>query len=150
MFDAAGMTEVNTSLHWDAETRLHKRGPLFSESGAVLTGSSLRLFEIPDPFRPMPAAPVSYAIDLALDGSGRVSLISAPGVVVTAGLHGLRLDAGKLYETSDGWATWFETAPPPTGAPRDLGGATCDERGCLLGPWARIGWERPARTPAAE
>ena len=146
-FDATAMQEVNTTLHWDAEARSGKKFPTFIESGALLTRSSLRLFYIPNPFEPLPSSPVSYAIDLPLDGSGKVRLLQASGVVVAAGAHGLRLDAGKLYETNDGWMTWYEVASPPSGAPENLAGATCDDRGCLFGPWARIGWQRPNGLP---
>jgi len=55
--------------------------------------------------------------------------------------HGLRLAGGQLWETKDAWHTWHPVAPPPTGrVPRDLAAAMCFESGCVLGPWARIGW----------
>jgi hypothetical protein len=146
-FDATAMKEVNTTLRWDAEARSGKKFPPFIESGALLTRSSLRLFYIPDPRHPLPPLPASYAIDLPLDGSGKVRLLRASGVVVATGAHGLRLDAGKLYETNDGWTTWYEVASPPSGAPENLAAATCDDRGCLFGPWARIGWQRPNGLP---
>ncbi len=145
-FDA---TTINAALHLDAEVLSGKKIPPFIESGALLTRSSLRLFHVPNPFiKPLPPSPVSYAIDLPLDGSGKVRLLPASGVVVAAGAHGLRLDAGKLYETNDGWTTWYEVASPPSGAPENLADAMCfDDLWCLFGPWARIGWQRPNGFP---
>ncbi len=150
-FDAKQMKEASTALGWDlaakpgAERHESLESIAFIEAGALRTATSLRQFYIPNPLVPLPKSPVSYALDLPLNCDSGPRLISTTGVVAAAGIHGLRLDNGKLYETSDGWATWHEVIPPPSGVPADLGGAECDESaGCLFGPWARIGWQQPA------
>jgi hypothetical protein len=145
-FDASTLRAASTALRW-AEAAKGAGMPPFLEAGALRTPTSLRLFYDPNPFQPLPAAPLSYALDLALDGTGQARLLPAPGVVAAAGAHGLRLDRDKLYETNDGWSTWYEVAPPPSGVPSSLAGARCDDRGCTLGPWTRIGWERPSLFP---
>jgi hypothetical protein len=86
--------------------------------------------------------PKGYALELPVDG-GAPRVHAVNGVVLTAGRRALRFDAQKVYETADGWVTWQEVAPPQTGIPDALDGATCDDRGCLLGAWARVGWDLP-------
>lgn len=81
-------------------------------------------------------------VDLSFDPRASIAITPVTGVVAVAGPHALRLDSGKLYETDDGWTTWTEIEPPPTGAPPDLARAMCSPSGCVLGPWARIGWRR--------
>lgn len=147
VFAPAQLKEVSVALGWDTETPAAKKAPKFTEVAALLTPSGLRTFYIPSLFEPLPEHPAGYAIDWALDGSGKVRLTDVRGVVAPIGAHALRVDKGKLYETNDGWSTWYEVEAPPTGVPDNFAGATCDYRGCLLGPWARIGWERPAATP---
>jgi hypothetical protein len=140
-FSAAQMKDVTAALGWDLPP---KSDLPYVDNGALLLGSTLRLFESPNPFKPLPASPTCHALDVPLDGADGPRLNSVPGVIVTAGPHALRLDKGKLYETNDGWTTWYEVPAPPGGVPDDLAGATCDARGCLLGPWVRVGWEKPA------
>jgi hypothetical protein len=45
---------------------------------------------------------------------------------------------GGLRETLDGDETFHDVTPPPGGAdPRTL---SCEEGGCHVGPWLRLGW----------
>ena len=99
------MNEAGTTLGWDfaakpgTETHKSLESIAFVEAGALRTPTSLRLFYIPNPFVPLPKAPVSYALDLPLDCNSGPRLISTTGVVAAAGIHGLKLDNSKLYET---------------------------------------------------
>jgi hypothetical protein len=138
-FSAETMKPLNATLGVDPGATMPDLP--FTTSGIARLPTRIRMFHGPNPFRPAPASPMNHALDLPLDGA-RPTILSVPGVIATAGLHALRLDGGKLYESADGWATWHEVAPPPTGVPADLDGAMCDERGCLFGAWARVGWER--------
>jgi hypothetical protein len=137
---ADAMKVVNATLHVDPAANSPRNMP-FTTTGIVRLPSAVRMFHGPNPFEPAPASPMNHALDLPLDGTAPRTF-SVPGIIATAGRHALRLDGGKLYESADAWATWREVSPPPTGAPADLDGAMCDERGCLFGPWARVGWDR--------
>lgn len=139
-FSAEAMKPLNATLGVSSSSTTVHDLP-FTTSGFVRLPTLIRMFHGPNPFTPPSAPPMNHALDLPLDGSGP-KLFSVPGVIATAGLHALRLDGGKLYESADGWGTWHEVAPPPTGVPADLDGAMCDERGCVLGAWARVGWDR--------
>lgn len=138
-FSAESMRPLNATLGLDPGST--NPDLPFTTSGIVRLPTRIRMFHGPNPFKPAPPSPMNHALDLPLDGTGP-SIVSVPGVIATAGFHSLRLDGGKLYESADGWGTWHEVAPPATGVPADLDGAMCDERGCLFGPWARVGWER--------
>jgi hypothetical protein len=111
------------------------------ETGTLRTADGIRLFHGPSPFKET-GRNESYALDVPLTGSAPLTVKRVSGVIAPAGLHALRLDDGKLWETHDGWASWSEVAPPPTGVPADLGGAMCDDRGCVVGAWARLGWDK--------
>jgi hypothetical protein len=140
IFSADAMERVHATIQFDPTATSQSDAPI-RLSGVVRLSSAVRMFHGPNPFAPAHASPMNHAVDLPLDGTGPRSF-SVPGVIATAGLHALRLDRGKLYESADGWATWYEVAPPPTGVPTDLDGAMCDDRGCLFGGWARVGWDR--------
>jgi hypothetical protein len=118
-----------------------KAMPDVSMTGVLRTPTGIRLFYGPNPFQPIVRGR-SYALDLPLDPNAPPSLASVDGVVAPAGKHALQLAGGKLWESNDGWKTWYEVDPPPTGVPGDLAGAMCSDRGCLLDGWARIGWQR--------
>jgi hypothetical protein len=110
------------------------------ETGTLRTADGIRMFHGPSPFKET-GRHESYALDVPLTKGKLLAVKRVSGVVAPAGLHALRLDDGKLWETHDAWATWTEVAPPPTGVPADLGGAMCDDRGCVVGAWARLGWD---------
>jgi hypothetical protein len=141
-FDASEVARMYAAIGVDP-----KASPLESpvvSAGALRTKTGVRMFDTPNPFRAAtaPAAPASYAVDLPFEAKGALAARAVPGIIVPAGPHALRLDRGKVYESNDGWDTWYEVAPPPTGVPDNLDGAMCDDRGCRVGAWARIGWER--------
>jgi hypothetical protein len=115
--------------------------------GVLRTATGIRQFFGPNPSLATTHAQ-SYWVDLSLVEPGAMEIRSVSGFVAQAGSHALRLADGKLWETSDGWSTWHEVAPPPTGVPADLGGAMCDDRGCAVGAWARLGWDRPVADAA--
>ncbi|CAN5925333.1 hypothetical protein BH11MYX4_BH11MYX4_24520 [soil metagenome] len=146
-FRAEVMKPLNATLGVDPGSTRPPDLP-FTTSGIVRLPTSIRMFHGPNPFKPAPASPMNHALDLPLDGTGP-RILSVPGIIATAGLHALRLDGGKLYESADGWGSWHEVAPPPTGVPADLDGAMCDRRGCLFGAWARVGWDRTAPLPTS-
>jgi hypothetical protein len=110
-------------------------------AGVLRTATGLRMFHTSNPMKPVSGDGDSYALDLPFDRAKPASIEHVPGVVACAGTHGLRLAAGQLWETNDAWQTWRPVEPPPTGrTPRDLAAAMCSENGCVLGAWARIGW----------
>jgi hypothetical protein len=110
-------------------------------SGALRTATGIRLFHTPNPMLPVSGDGDSYALDLPFDSARPPSIEHVPGVVACAGMHGLRLAGGRLWETNDAWHSWRPVEPPPTGrVPRDLAAAMCFDSGCVLGVWARIGW----------
>ena len=129
---AMGVGEADASIH----------EPPVVQLGALRTATGIRQFFGPNPSLPVTRAE-SYAVDFPLTEPGPLTVRRVSGAIAQAGLRALRLYGGKLWETSDGWLTWYEVAPPPTGVPADLGGAMCDERGCVVGAWARLGWDRP-------
>ncbi len=110
-------------------------------TGVLRTAGGLRMFHGRNPLRES-AKPTSYAIDLPFDPRLPPTVTAVDGDVAVAGLHGLRLSGGKLWETDDGWNHWYEVPPPPTGVPRELAGAMCSGSGCLIDGWARIGWQQ--------
>jgi hypothetical protein len=140
VFPPAEVAAMRSALGVTAAPPKGQMPPVVS-AGYLRTAEGVRNFHVPNPFAPITKA-VSYAVDLALDGRSPPSITPVEGVVAVAGMHGLRLASGKLWETNDGWKTWYEVDPPPTGAPRDLGGAMCSEAGCVIGPWVRLGWQR--------
>jgi hypothetical protein len=111
-------------------------------AGAFRTGSGVDMAYVPDPTKPL-VKHESTMVHVPLDPGQPLALSRVSGIVATAGAHALRLDGDKLYETNDGWATWYEVPPPPTGPLHDLAGAMCDVAGCRIGSWARLGWARP-------
>lgn len=118
------------------------------ESPVVLTfelqtAAGIRRIYSPNPLLPMPAAPFTSWVDLSFDPKVPITIDHIAGVAAVAGRRALRLAEGRLWETADGFHTWHEVAPPPTGVPSDLAAAFCTESGCVLGPWARIGWHLP-------
>jgi hypothetical protein len=142
VFPPAEITAMRSALGVTATPGKGQMPPVVN-AGYLRTAEGVRNFNVPNPFAPITKA-VSYAVDLSLEGRSPPSVTSVEGVVAVAGMQGLRLANGKLWETNDGWKTWYEVEPPPTGAPRDLGGAMCFEAGCVVGPWARVGWQRPS------
>lgn len=112
------------------------------DAGMLRIPDGIRAFEIPNPFTPTAPKAESAYVDYTFNPHTPLTITKVDGVVAPAGLHGLRLSGGKLWETSDGWTTWNAVEPPPTGVPADLAGASCSEVGCVLGPWVRIGWDR--------
>lgn len=142
-FTAAQMAPIGEVLSGPASAAPLTEGLPFAFTGSLLRPRLLRHFHGPNPRRPLPPSPRSYALDFPTDGRPPV-LREVAGVVVSAGEHALRLDGNRLYESSDGWDTWVEIEPPPTGVPQNLAGAMCNEIGCLFGAWVRLGWNDAA------
>lgn len=112
-------------------------------AGVMHAGTSLRLFHGSSPFEAAPAKPASFVMVFPFDPKEHVTVERVSGVVAFAGRRGLRLADGALWETADGWRTWTQVEPPPTGVPVDLAGAMCGDSGCRAGAWVRIGWQLP-------
>jgi len=108
--------------------------------GTLGTDRGIDMFYGPNPFEPITEPATSLVVHVPLDPTVAATISRVSGVIASAGMHALRLYRGKLYDTSDGWATWREVQPPPSGALSDLADAMCTDAGCLVGPWARIGW----------
>jgi hypothetical protein len=153
-----GSSRVRTFSSVEVASRYEEMGLLMPLSkntaprvvteGTLRTAAGIRIFFGPNPTAPVAEGARSFALDVPLDDKRTLAITGVAGVVAVAGLHALRLADGKLWETNDGWSTWYEVAPPPTGVPRDLSGAMCDDRGCAVGAWARLGWTRlAAETP---
>jgi hypothetical protein len=122
----------------DPGTRTDPEIPEFDYRGSLRTQRGVRRFYTRSATLPALATQVSHAIDYPLAG-GEPTITTVPGTVVFAGDHALRGSGGKLYESVDGWETWREIAPPPTGMP-DLRYASCTHDGCITQAWIRIGW----------
>jgi hypothetical protein len=131
---------MRTELGLVDPTTLKKMPPVV-EAGILRTTDGIRTFEVPNPFDPITKA-VSGYVDFPLNPTLPMTTTTVDGIVAVAGPHALRLSGGKLWETSDGWTTWTPVEPPPSGVPADLGGAMCSDAGCVLGSWARLGWDR--------
>lgn len=78
---------------------------------------------------------------------GRHTLSPYAFEVVHAGPNAIgRSRDGRLYQSEDHGATWYEVAPPPSGV-EALDFLGCSTAGCDLGAFYRVGWL--ARPPAA-
>jgi hypothetical protein len=76
---------------------------------------------------------------LILRRDGRVDARTLTGRMACVGRSALLVtEDGGLRETLDGGETFHDVTPPPGGAdPRAL---SCEEGGCHVGPWLRLGW----------
>lgn len=76
---------------------------------------------------------------LILRRDGRVDARTLTGHMASVGRRALLVsDDGALRETLDGGETFHDVTPPPGGADRRT--LSCEEGGCHVGPWLRLGW----------
>lgn len=78
---------------------------------------------------------------VTIDPNGKVDTHALDGRLGAMGARGLLAGPnGKLTETLDAGQTWQDVAPPPGGT--DATSLQCEETGCLVGAWLRLGWSR--------
>jgi hypothetical protein len=76
---------------------------------------------------------------MTIDPAGKITERPLTGNLAAVGKRGLLVSPdGKITETSDAGTTWHDVDPPPGGAALDW--VACNQGGCTVGPWNRLGW----------
>jgi len=89
----------------------------------------------------------SWVLDVTMGGAVTV-VHHVTDPLAGWGPWALRTRDGRLYESTDGWASFRPVAWPPTGPRASIGNGRCNEHGCAFGPWRRVGWGGASGPPA--